>query len=138
MDLPLQNIENLIPQKQPFVMVDALLDFSETALSAGFKISPGNIFFENGNLQAAGLLEHQAQSVALHTGYRYFLKNEPAPTGYIGAIKQFEVARLPKAGEELVTTIHILAEMDGITLVKTQTSIGKEIIASSEMKTVIA
>ena len=32
-----------------------------------------------------------AQTVALHTGYDTLLKEEPAPTGYIGAIKKIEI-----------------------------------------------
>lgn len=138
MNLPTKNIENLIPQKHPFVMVDALLDYSETALTAGFTVSENNIFVENGTFQASGVLEHQAQSVALHTGYKYFLSGEKAPVGYIGAVKSFTIEKLPKTGEELFTKIEIIAEMDGVTLVKTETKIGTETIATSEMKTVIA
>lgn len=138
MNLPTKNIKNLIPQKHPFVMVDALLDYSETALTAGFTVPESNIFVENGAFQASGVLEHQAQSVALHTGYKYFLSGEKAPVGYIGAVKSFTIEKLPKTGEELFTKIEIIAEMDGVTLVKTETKIGTETIATSEMKTVIA
>lgn len=136
--LPTKNIQDLIPQKQPFVMVDALLAYSDTNLTAGLTVVPGNILVENGIFQASGVLEHQAQSVALHTGYKFFLAGEPAPVGYIGAVKTFKISRLPKTDEELVTTIQIIAEMDGVTLVKTETKINDEVIATSEMKTVIA
>lgn len=136
--LPTQNIQDLIPQKHPFVMVDALLAFSETTLTAGFTVGSDNILVENGVFQASGVLEHQAQSVALHTGYKFFLAGEPAPVGYIGAVKSFKIDRLPKVGEQLITAIQIIAEMDGVTLVKTETKINDETIAVSEMKTVIA
>ena len=138
MQLPTKNIETLIPQRHPIVMVDALLTFSEGRLSAGFTVAEDNIFVENGNLQASGLLEHQAQSVAMYTGYKYFLEGNTPPVGYIGAVKFFEVKQLPKVGETLTTTIEIVAEMNGVTLVKTETKIGEEVIATSEMKTVIA
>lgn len=130
-------VEKLIPQKWPFVMVDEIAEFTASTLISGFTPNSENIFSENGNFLAPGLLEHQAQSVALHTGYQFFLKNENAPTGYIGAVKFFEVERLPKIGEKIRTKIEILSEMMGVTLVKISSEINGEPIAHSEMKTVL-
>ncbi len=131
-------IQNLIPQKKPFIMVDKLLFFSEKKIIGGLHISEDNIFSSNRNFTAPGLIEHMAQTVALYTGYQYFLKDEPAPTGYIGAIKKVEINKLPAVSEELVTTVSILHEIMGVTLVNIQTVCGGEIIATSEMKTVLA
>src|SRR5690606_21283598 len=131
-------IENLIPQKAPFVMVDKLIHYSEEKVIAGFTPPTSNLFVYNNSFMAAGVIEHMAQSVALHTGYRYFLKNEPAPTGYIGAIKSAEILELPTAGQELTTTGTILHEILGVTLVRIQVTCKGEIMANSEMKTVLA
>lgn len=131
-------IENLIPQKAPFVMVDKLIHFSEEKVIAGFTPPPTNLFVCCNQFMAAGLIEHMAQSVALHTGYQYFLKNEPAPTGYIGAIKLAEILELPTVDRELVTTVNILHEIMGVTLVKIQVTCGDKIMAKGEMKTVLA
>ncbi|MEZ4969041.1 MAG: hypothetical protein R2814_05145 [Flavobacteriaceae bacterium] len=131
-------IENLIPQKAPFVMVDKLIHFSQEKVIAGFTPQTGNLFVNNNSFMAAGLIEHMAQSVALHTGYQYFLKNEPAPTGYIGAIKSAEILELPTAGQELITTVTILHEILGVTLVRIQVTCNNKIMANSEMKTVLA
>lgn len=138
MTLPVSDIEHLIPQRHPFVMVDALLEYSESALQAAYTVPPSNLLVADGYFQASGVLEHQAQSVALHTGYQFFLAGKSAPLGYIGAVKSFNINRLPKINEKLLTKIEIMAEMDGVTLVKTETKIGEETIAASEMKTVIA
>ncbi|MFP3599663.1 hypothetical protein, partial [Chryseobacterium sp. SIMBA_029] len=83
-------VENLIPQRAPFVMVNELLEYSENHLISGFEVKEDNLFIQDGSFQASGLIEHQAQSVALHTGYKYYLLGKDAPTGYIGAIKSFE------------------------------------------------
>lgn len=131
-------IEDLIPQKAPFVMVDKLIHFSEEKVITGFTPPPTNLFVYNNKFMAAGLIEHMAQSVALHTGYQYFLKNEPAPTGYIGAIKLAEIVELPTEGQELITTVTILHEILGVTLVKIQVTCNDRIVANSEMKTVLA
>lgn len=131
-------VENLIPQKTPFVMVDKLFAFGENTITAGLTVAADNIFVENGNFNESGIVEHMAQSVALYTGYQYFLKNEPAPTGYIGSIKNVEVLELPLPGEDLVTEVSVLQEFMGITLVDIITKRNNIQIASSQMKTVLA
>ncbi|MCC9017857.1 hypothetical protein [Flavobacterium lipolyticum] len=131
-------VENLLPQKFPFVMVDKMYSFTETSLVAGLKIENDNIFSDNDTFLEAGLIEHMAQSVALHTGYQFFLKNETAPTGYIGSIKEIEIKKLPKVNDSIQSTITILQEFAGITLVDIVTYLNNEEIANGQMKTVLA
>lgn len=133
-----ETVENLIPQKAPFVMVDKLLQFGENMLVSGFTIPADNIFTDNGQFTESGIVEHMAQSVALYTGYQYYLKNEPAPTGYIGSVKDIEITALPAAGEELVTEVSVIQEFMGITLVDIKTTCNGAEIARSQMKTVLA
>ncbi|WP_102978663.1 hypothetical protein [Chryseobacterium scophthalmum] len=130
-------VESLIPQKFPFVMVNGISEYSEEHLVSDFTIKEENIFVNEGIFQASGLIEHQAQSVALHTGYKFYLLGKEAPTGYIGAIKTFEVKTLPKTGDQLTSEVKIINEMMGVTLVEIITKINGEIIAKSEMKTVV-
>lgn len=131
-------VENLIPQKFPFVMIDKLISFSENEVIAGLTIPSENIFVDNGTFQESGLIEHMAQSVALFTGYQFFLKNEPAPTGYIGSIKSIEIVQLPKLGDDVATTVTILQEFMGVTLVDISTKLNNVEIARGQMKTVLA
>ncbi|ALR32397.1 FabZ [Chryseobacterium sp. IHB B 17019] len=130
-------VESLIPQRFPFVMVNSITDYSENHLISGFEIKEENIFVQNRVFQASGLVEHQAQSVALHTGYKFYLLGKEAPTGYIGAIKTFEATALPELGDQLTSEISILNELMGVTLVDVVTKVNDEIIAKSQMKTVI-
>ncbi len=131
-------VENLIPQKFPFVMVDKMYAYTETSIVSGLKIKNNNIFFRDENLAESGLIEHMAQSVALHTGYQFFLKNEQAPTGYIGSIKEIEIKKLPKLNDEIITTVSILHEFGGITLVDIVTKLNDIEIAAGQMKTILA
>lgn len=130
-------VENLIPQKFPFVMVNSISEYSEEHLVSGFTIKEENIFVNGGVFQASGLIEHQAQSVALHTGYKFYLLGKEAPTGYIGAIKTFQAETLPKIGDQLVSEVKIINEMMGVTLVQISTTVNDQVIATSEMKTVV-
>src|SRR5690606_10429733 len=102
------NVAELLPQKYPFVMVDTLIDYTPTGLRSGYTIQADNIFAEEGVFLEGGIVEHMAQSVALHTGYAYYLRNEPAPVGYLGSISHVSVYRLPAVGETLTTRVEIL------------------------------
>ena len=135
-DLP--SVISLIPQRPPMVMVDALLSYTATTGAAGLTIAADNLFVQNGQLQEAGVVEHIAQSIALHKGYYYYLQHQSAPMGYIGSIKRMNIYVLPEVGATLTTELSIIQEFMGVTLVKVRTTIGEELIAEGEMKTVIA
>ncbi|HBV16857.1 hypothetical protein [Chryseobacterium carnipullorum] len=130
-------VESLIPQRFPFVMVHEIMEYNEENLISGFEIKEDNIFVQEGVFQASGLIEHQAQSVALHTGYKYYLLGKDAPTGYIGAIKSFEAETLPETGDRLTSEVTILNEVMGVTLVDVVTKLNGTIIAKSQMKTAV-
>ncbi len=132
------DVADLLPQKPPFVMVDAIETYNPTSLSSKFMVREDNLFIQNGYLAAAGLVENMAQSVALHTGYGFYLLQKPAPLGYIGAIKSILIKSLPKMGQTIVTTIEIIQEFGGLTLVNIASTIDGIEIASGEMKTVLA
>ncbi len=119
-------------------MVDKLLHYEDRKVVGGLTISEENIFTENEFFTEPGLIEHMAQTVALYTGYQFFLKKELPPTGYFGAIKKVEILELPSLGKQLTTTVNILHEIMGVTLVVAETICDGKIIASSEMKTVLA
>lgn len=131
-------VGNLIPQKAPFVMVDKLLSFSENEVVAGLTVTQDNIFCDAGIFQESGLIEHMAQSVALFTGYQFYLKKEPAPTGYIGSIKSIAIMTLPKLEDKVVTTVNLLHEFMGVTLVDIVSKLNDVEIARGQMKTVLA
>jgi predicted hotdog family 3-hydroxylacyl-ACP dehydratase len=131
-------VENLIPQKFPFVMVDKLIDFKENEIVVGLTVPENNIFVKDAVFQESGLIEHMAQSVALYTGYQFYLKQQPAPVGYIGSIKSIEINQLPKLNEEIETIVTVLHEFMGVTLVDISSKLNGVEIAKGQMKTVLA
>lgn len=131
-------VEELLPQKKPFVMVSYLYDFKETSITTGFKILPDNLFVEDDKFNESGLIENMAQSIALHTNYDFFLKDKKAPTGYIGSIKNVKLIELPKVGETIKTNVQVLQEFMGVTLVDATVTCGDKQIISAQLKTVLA
>ncbi|UJH91649.1 hypothetical protein LZ575_02855 [Antarcticibacterium sp. 1MA-6-2] len=133
-----EKILKLIPQRPPFVMVDSLLEYTALTGKMAFTIPTDNLLVKDGSFSEPGLIEHMAQSMSLHRGYRGFLAGLERPqTGFIGAIKSVEIMSLPKAGSKLTTYVEILQEVMKVTLVtaKTYDEAGER-VASSEMKTV--
>lgn len=136
--LKIERILELIPQKPPFVMVDRLLEYTETTGKTGFVIPLDNILLENDVFSEPGLIEHMAQSMSLWRGYQGFLEGLDKPkTGFIGSIKTVEIFELPKAGSTLTTYVEILQEFKNVTSVgaRTEDETGN-LLATSEMKTV--
>lgn len=128
----------LIPQREPFVMIDKLLHYSEKKIISGFTIQKGNILTTKSHFSAPGLIENMAQTIALHTGYKYYLAKKPTPTGYIGAIKTAEIFEIPEVSQELKTTVEILHDIMNVTLVAAKVECEGKVIARSEMKTALA
>ena len=131
-------ILRLIPQKEPFVMVDTLFEYTELTGVTGFLVTGDNILVEDEKLSEAGLIEHMAQSMSLHRGYQGKLSGLNKPkTGFIGSIKTVEIHQLPQVGEKIKTYVEILNEVMNVTLVSAKTENERgELIAASEMKTV--
>ncbi len=131
-------LQSLIPQKNPFVMVDTLAEYTEKGIVSHFLVEADNIWVTENHFSAPGLIENMAQTIALHTGYKFYLLKRPSPTGYIGAIKKAEIFHLPKVSETLVTTVEILHDIMGVTLVQAKVECNGALMASSEMKTALA
>ena len=132
--LTIENIETLIPQKPPFVMVDKFLNFSDTTITTGFTIKGDNIFLEHGKFKEPGLVENIAQTAAARAGYVSKTENKPVLVGYIGAINNLQIIMLPKTGDELITEITIENQIFDVTLISGKISCNNELIAQCNMK----
>jgi len=128
-------ISDLIPQQPPFVIVDKLLFCDMETTKTSLTVREDNIFFDNGALSEAGLMENIAQTCAARMGYiNKFLMSDKVKLGFIGSIKNLIIEELPKAGDELTTTIDVVSEVFTITLVNAKVEIREKLIASCEMK----
>lgn len=124
--------ENLIPQRNPIVLVDSLLESDEEKSVSDFEIRKDCVFVENGRLVSAGLMENIAQTCALRTGYLNF--GNKVRVGVIGGVKRFKVSRFPAVGEQLITIVKEILYVDPALVVNAEVRSGDEIVASCEMK----
>jgi 3-hydroxyacyl-[acyl-carrier-protein] dehydratase len=135
--LPDKNIIRYIPQREPIIMVDELLESENKKTITGFKIKIDGIFVQNGKLHEPGLIENIAQTAAAGIGYQFALKEESVPPGFIAAIKNLQIHYLPNVGEQLITTVEILEEVFDMSLIKGEITINNRIIVDCEMKIVL-
>jgi len=115
-------------------MVDSLFECDEKYVRTGFTPGAGNIFSEGGYFTEPGLIENMAQSAAAGTGYFYNSQNKPSPVGYIGAIKDFSLSKLPGVNETFTTEVKVVAEVMNASVIKGNITCNGEEIASCEMK----
>ena len=136
MDFEKINILELLPQQPPFVMVDKLLASSRETTKTALTVREDNIFCDNGILSSAGLIENIAQTCAARASN--ISKEEGSiggvKIGFIGAIRNLEIARLPKIGETIVTQVNLVEDVFQMTLVHATVNVESEIITSCEMK----
>ena len=139
MDLEQIDIHELLPQREPFVMVDKLVYFDEKTTTTSFLVREDNLFVENGRLNACALAENIAQTCAARLGYvnKYILKRG-IQIGFIGAVKDLKVIDTPVVGDVLTTTIHVLEQIMGLTLVTAVIRIGDRVVTTAEMKIALA
>lgn len=127
-------ITQLIPQRQPFVMVDRIVSCDATDAVAEFTVREDNIFLDDMLLSAAGIIENMAQSCAARMGCISMMAGGPIKIGYIGDIRNCTVNRQPRQGEVLTTHVHVMEEVFNLTLAEVKTMCGDEVIATARMK----
>ena len=132
------NIKELLPQREPFIMVGQLLYFDMEKTLVKTIITENNLFVDNGFFTQSGLIENIAQTCATRIGYinKYILK-KAIQIGFIGAIKNLKIFRLPEIGETIVTKINVVEEIFGMILVNAVIKSGEETITEAEMKIAI-
>lgn len=118
-------------------MVGRLLHVDELTTRSSFVITPDNIFVKNGMFQEAGLMENIAQTAALRAGYKVQAENKLVETGYIGAIKDFEIFGLPNAGDEITTEINVENQVFNVTVITGRVWHNEVLLARCEMKVFI-
>lgn len=140
MNLEEIDIHTLLPQQEPFVMVGRLIHFDMEKTVTRTTVKPDNIFVENGLFTTSGIIENIAQTCAARIGYvnKYILR-KGIQLGFIGAIRNLRLYRLPAAGQEIETAIVTVEEVFGMTLVTATVKSGdNDIIAECEMKIAVS
>jgi len=128
------NMDDLIPQKHPFVLVDELISCEESLFVGSFKIPENNPLVNNGKLSGGGLTENIAQTAAAGNGFEAKEKGIEVPKGFIAGIKNLKIYRLPSSNSLIITKVIRQNRIMDFNLIKGEIFEGKELIARCEMK----
>ncbi|HWC53014.1 MAG TPA: hypothetical protein VG676_05480 [Chitinophagaceae bacterium] len=109
-------IQQYIPQRPPMVMIDDLLEASETHALTQLQVRFDNVFIDRNHLSEPGMVENIAQTAAAQVGYQCAMKNIPVPIGYIAAVKNLRIIKMPLENSVITTTVRILNQVLDITL----------------------
>lgn len=137
MKLPI-DAKSLLPQKEPFVMVDQLILSEQDRAITQFYIKEDNVLCENGFFSPSGMLENIAQTVAAGRGYEGAKSGETPKVGYIGSIKNLQIHFLPLQNTEIKTEITILNRVLNFTSVNGKIIVGTNVAAECELVVALA
>lgn len=140
-----KDIEHLIPQRKPFVMVDefevgevpATADsLTGASCTTSLSVRTDNYFIIYGNEMAeTGLIEHIAQSASALAGYVAVQKGATnPPIGMIAEVKHFECQRRARVDEQITTTVTMGFSFGQMTMCHGKSCIGDETICEIDLK----
>lgn len=127
-------ITELIPQRDPFVLVDRLVDCDPESVTTEFEVKAGHILVADGRLIEAGLAENMAQTAAVGAGYELLMNGGAVKLGFIGAISKLKIFSLPGIGSTLKTTVQIEHKIMNVTVVSCKVENNGQIAAQCGMK----
>lgn len=129
------DVHSILPQQEPFVMIGNLVYFSIDTSTSETEIKENNIFVDNNNFSASGMMENIAQTCAARIGfYNKYILHKDVQVGFIGAIRNYVINKLPNVGDIILTKVDIIEEIFGMTLAKAEIVCNDEIIATAEIK----
>ena len=131
------DIKSVIPQREPIIMIDKILNHSDEKTSTSLTIKETNIFVEKNIFQSSGLIEHIAQSSAARMGMQTTEEEKKLLLGYIASIKNMMINRLPKVGETILTEIIVTNHINNIIVIKGESKVDNIVVSSCELKVFI-
>lgn len=129
------DVHGILPQQEPFVMIDTLTHFDMASSSTEATVREDNIFVDGGRFSAAGMLENMAQTCAARIGfYNKYILHKDVQVGVIGAVRDYNVIKLPPVGSVLTTKVDIVEDVFGMTLADAAISSRDELVATARIK----
>ncbi len=127
-------IKNYIPQREPFIMIDNLIDATKDTFETDFLILPDNIFIDNGVLREYALIENIAQSSAAGLHFLNIHSASKPVDGFIGAISKLKLYDLPKVNSTVYTIVNLLHTFANMYLLKGENYVDGKILLECEIK----
>lgn len=132
-----EKIAEIIPHRPPFVMIDNLLEVSESRFESDFFVRDDNILVRSGFFEESGLIENIAQTCAAGFGFLDREKEGEPRIGFIGAVSKLELFELPKVNSTIHTIVTPTHQLGNIFLVKGENYCNGRKLLECEIKIVV-
>lgn len=129
-----ERIRSFIPQREPFIMIDNLIDATEHRIETDFTIHADSIFLDDGVLSAYALIENIAQSSAAGLAFIGMHANAKPVDGFIGAVSKLTVYKLPGLNDTIHTVVTPLQHFANLYLLKGENYLNGEKLLECEIK----
>ncbi len=130
-------VERLIPQREPFVLVDKITRHEDDMTTSCFFIPSSHLLIENNRLSAYGLIENMAQSAALRSGYQAYSANDKPKVGFIGTIEKAIIHQLPDSEQTIITEVRQTAQIMNFIVIECRSFLNETLLAECSMKIVL-
>lgn len=132
------NIQQLLPHREPFILISDLISVEDEHTISQFKITEQHVLVDNGYLSEGGIIENMAQTAAaglayLDQGYKRNPDKEPN-IGYIGQIKGFKLYDLPRVGSTIETKTTKIHQIMNAHIVQSEVYLEEQLIAEAEVR----
>lgn len=132
-----KDLEKLLPQSYPMIMIDTLATSDEKKTETLLTVKENNIFVSEGKLREPGIIENMAQTAAARAGYEAKIKNKKVKAGFIGNIKNLNIFNLPKINDTIKTILIPVNKVGKISVVKIETYADKNKISECSMTIIL-
>lgn len=131
------NIAEYIPQRPPMIMIDDLVRADHSSATTTLRISEDNLFVDKGLFTEPGLIENMAQTAAALVGYQCKITKTAVPLGFIAAIKNWKLHKLPELNSEIETSVQVVNNVMDVTIVEGMVVQGAEKVCSCELRILV-
>ena len=127
-------VNELLPHRPPVILIDALLEASETRGAAAKTFRGGDYGLCGDLVCEPALIECAAQTVAALFGYQAFSKPGTSALGFLAGVSSFSFSRRPSAGEPLRIEVEVARNLGPLFMVNARVLSGAEQVAGGELK----
>jgi predicted hotdog family 3-hydroxylacyl-ACP dehydratase len=130
----IDKINQLLPHREPMIMIDALVHIESDSATAIKTFSAGDYGLDGQYVSEPLLIECLAQTVAAAQGYHARKAGKAAPKGMLVGVNDFVINYPPVAGSELELNIKIDRHIGPFCFTKAYIRQQGRVIAQGELK----
>lgn len=133
MSLSIPDIKSLIPQREPFLFIDRVLEYSDKDIRATLHLTGNEDFFRGhfpGNPIMPGVL---LQEAVFQTGAAFMALTQSAKgLGVVTRVQNAKFKNMVKPGDDLMIEVELLEQLSNASFMKGSIKVNSKTVVSME------